>query len=315
MAATLLAGVLNQPAGAAPRKSLPDLTITNVGKPTPPGARFGGTTVVDAVEQVRRGKTPASETGFYLSADAQRDDNDVKIGEVKVPALSPGHPQAVHAELKVETPVDRGFYNVLACADDTNKVRESDEANNCKATPGQIDIGGETARPFGGARPTGDPTPASREAFPENPADGMSVAGEFDCPLSAHGQWPSKCVWVTTARIVGSEHRNNFVDNAYWYCPTDHKYPYEVALGWDPMWDDLKSDSFEDASIRTVSGTKYLRTGDNHDVDWSYSGTDSSDFAQRGYVFGRLQVGLNRPDNYSQMRFLCSNAQANSHAP
>jgi subtilase family serine protease len=62
-------------------------------------------------------------------------------GSRLVPALAAGAQSAGTVTLTVPTSATGGNYYLLACADDTSVITESDETNNCKAAAGRVVIG------------------------------------------------------------------------------------------------------------------------------------------------------------------------------
>jgi subtilase family serine protease len=116
---------------------LPDLAVTFVtGQPLSAkvGSRFS---VVDSIANQGAVSAPASTTRIYLSKDTIKGPGDVIIGSHTVPALSPSGQagEATSGAAIVAIPINTapGAYHVIACADDTNLVKESSEANNCRA--------------------------------------------------------------------------------------------------------------------------------------------------------------------------------------
>jgi subtilase family serine protease len=70
--------------------------------------------------------------------DALKDTGDVLLtGARSVPTLTTGAASSASKTVVVPAATPLGTYRLLACADDTFKVLESDEANNCReaATP------------------------------------------------------------------------------------------------------------------------------------------------------------------------------------
>ena len=110
---------------------------TNPPAPTlVPGAAFS---VTDTVRNDGMARSGASTTRYYLSLDAVKSAGDVLLtGSRGVPALAAGVTSSgtVTVTIPAATPLDTYF--LLACADNANTVDETDEANNCIATPGAV---------------------------------------------------------------------------------------------------------------------------------------------------------------------------------
>ena len=85
----------------------------------------------------------SSFTRFYLSRDQTQSSNDLLlIGLHQVPSLGGGDSdtQTVTATVPAEA---NGDYFVIACADDTEKIDELTETNNCLASDEQLTVEGE----------------------------------------------------------------------------------------------------------------------------------------------------------------------------
>jgi subtilisin family serine protease len=85
---------------------------------------------------------PASVTQFYLSSNTIKNTKaQLLTGSRAVPALAAGGSSTGTTTVSVPQGVAVGSYYVLACADDTNLVIESNENNNCAASGTQIQVG------------------------------------------------------------------------------------------------------------------------------------------------------------------------------
>jgi subtilase family serine protease len=94
----------------------------------------GSVAIQDYVQN--SGPTPAgnSTTQFYLSLNSVKDSADVLLGSRAVASLAPGSSLSGNTTVPVPPSTPVGTYFVLACADDMDTVRESDELNNCRAS-------------------------------------------------------------------------------------------------------------------------------------------------------------------------------------
>jgi subtilase family serine protease len=122
--------------GTAITVMLPDLveqSVVNPGGPFRPGATF---TVSDTVLNDSLVGTPASSsTRYYLSADTVRNTGDILLtGARTVPILGPSASSSASVAVTIPSTTLPGTYFLLACADDTKLVAESNEANNCRAS-------------------------------------------------------------------------------------------------------------------------------------------------------------------------------------
>jgi hypothetical protein len=120
----LLVGVL-----LALSPSRPDLTETAVivqQRTVPAG---GSVRVTDVLRNVGLGVAPPSTTAYYLSPGHRR------LGQRSAGTLQPRASSRLSVTLRLPGSVVPGRYRVRVCADDRNRIRESNEANNCRAAP------------------------------------------------------------------------------------------------------------------------------------------------------------------------------------
>jgi hypothetical protein len=119
----------------------PDLIETSVSNPPASLAAGSFFSVTDTVQNAGNGASGGSSTRFYLSADALKDGSDTllsgsrAVGSLAVAASSMG-------TINVTVPASSaaGAYRLIACADDTTLVIESDETNNCVASTGSMQV-------------------------------------------------------------------------------------------------------------------------------------------------------------------------------
>jgi hypothetical protein len=147
IAATLL---IAAPASAASR---PDLKVTSVsvgaGTVTPgQGVKLG-----DGTKNAGRVTAKASTTSYYLSSDNRKSASDFLVGSRKLKKLRARKSSSGAATATIPRSIVPGDWFVIACADATRRVRESNERNNCRAGS-QLTVTG--AQPTPG---TGQPNP------------------------------------------------------------------------------------------------------------------------------------------------------------
>jgi hypothetical protein len=124
--------------GAIVTVARPDLVETVVTmNPTAP-VRAPGTafSVTDTARNLGPVASAPSTTRYYLSLDPVKGAGDVLlVGSRSVPGLAAGAVKsgALNVTIPASTPLNSYF--LLACADDLAKVAESDETNNCVASP------------------------------------------------------------------------------------------------------------------------------------------------------------------------------------
>jgi subtilase family serine protease len=114
--------------------SAPDLTETSV--TNPPATIVDGSSfpVTDSVQNNGGVTAPASITRYYLSATVSKTGAHPLSGKRSVPSLSAGASSTGTVTITVSAGTPAGTYFLLACADDTGLVAESNEGNNCKAS-------------------------------------------------------------------------------------------------------------------------------------------------------------------------------------
>jgi hypothetical protein len=119
----------------------PDLVVADMRHSPDTAIRGGKFTAFDTV--VNQGTIPAatSYTRYYLSLDGTKDASDVLLSGIRaVTTLNAGASSAGSRAVTVPLATPLGTYRVLACADDTSKVGENDNANNCRASTTTVTI-------------------------------------------------------------------------------------------------------------------------------------------------------------------------------
>jgi subtilase family serine protease len=119
----------------------PDLVETAVSNP--PAAARPGTSfaVTDTVRNQGTVTSSGSAVRYYLSADAQKSPDDrLLTGSRSVPTLAPGAASTQTVTVTIPPATPPGTYGLLACADDTKLVTESDEGNNCLASVSAVTV-------------------------------------------------------------------------------------------------------------------------------------------------------------------------------
>ena len=121
----------------------PDLVETAVS--APPATKQRGTPfpITDTVQNAGAVPSAGSVIRYYLSLDAVKSAGDLMLtggGGRTVPGLAPGgsHSGTVTMTIPSNTPLNAYF--LLACADGSNALVETDETNNCKASNTTVTI-------------------------------------------------------------------------------------------------------------------------------------------------------------------------------
>jgi hypothetical protein len=121
----------------------------------PQSKKVGGKfRISDTVRNVGASLAGGSATRFYLSADELWSEDDVLLGGLRsVPELPPDATSTGTTRVTIPAGTAAGAYYLVACADNTELVVESDETDNCTASTGTIQVttGG------GGGRGNGPP--------------------------------------------------------------------------------------------------------------------------------------------------------------
>ena len=109
----------------------PDITVAALSGPATAGA--GSTIAVsDTTSNSGLGTASASITRFFLSADFNLDAGDVLLQGRAVPALDGGTSSTASTSLTIPAMTQDGTYYLIAKADGTDAVAESNETNNTR---------------------------------------------------------------------------------------------------------------------------------------------------------------------------------------
>jgi hypothetical protein len=119
----------------------PDMVETAVSNPPATVMQGGNFAVTDTAQNQGVGPAGTSVTRYYLSLDGTKGGGDVLLtGTRPVPALNSGDTSTGTVTVTVPGSTATDTYFLLACADDTTTVFESDEGNNCIASATQVQI-------------------------------------------------------------------------------------------------------------------------------------------------------------------------------
>ena len=147
-------------AAAAARPDLQVRAISSASSQEAPGSRLTGSVTV---RNRGAGTARPSRVGLYLSRDRRKNAGDHRLQPR--PRIGTRRPRSFVRLLRtfrVPAGVPAGNYALVACADDTRRVRESRERNNCRSAAGRIRII-RPSTPNPGPTP---PTPPGASAFP-----------------------------------------------------------------------------------------------------------------------------------------------------
>ncbi|HEV8336613.1 MAG TPA: M36 family metallopeptidase [Candidatus Polarisedimenticolia bacterium] len=121
-------------AAAVVQITKPDLAATAVSNPPGSASPGGAFQITDTVTNLGTGSAGSSTTRYYLSLDPLRDAADrLLTGARTIGTLAPGVASTGTVNVTIPAATPPGSYYLLACADDTGSVLESQEGNNCLA--------------------------------------------------------------------------------------------------------------------------------------------------------------------------------------
>jgi len=110
----------------------PDLVVAALTVPTS-GAAGSSITVADTTKNQGGGSASASVTSFYLSANVLLDATDVLLGSRPTGPLAAGASEPASTTLSIPAGTATGVYFIIAKADGTGLVAETQELNNMKS--------------------------------------------------------------------------------------------------------------------------------------------------------------------------------------
>ena len=146
----------------------PDLIETSVSNPPASATAGSGFSVTDTAKNQGNASAIASITSYYLSLDTTEGAGDILLtGSRSVPALGINGTNSGTITVTIPSSTASGSYYLLACADDTNVVDESNETNNCIASASKVSV---SVAPPGYLSVT--------------PSDGLSSSGSQGGPFS-----------------------------------------------------------------------------------------------------------------------------------
>ena len=128
--------------GLLPLPGLPDLTETSVTNPPATVLDGGSFSVTDTVQNIGSAAAAASTTRYYLSTTTSKSGARLLTGSRAVPSLASSATSSGTVTVTVSAGTPGGTYFLLACADYTLVVPETNESNNCKASATQVTVSG-----------------------------------------------------------------------------------------------------------------------------------------------------------------------------
>jgi len=112
----------------------PDLVISSVSaNPAELSAKAPSSTVTFNTSNIGNSAAVASSSTAYFSIDNSLSSNDQTITNVNIAALNAGTATANNISFSLPSGTSPGNYYIIVCADHSNTVQESSEANNCRS--------------------------------------------------------------------------------------------------------------------------------------------------------------------------------------
>jgi len=190
----------------------PDLQLTL--ETEPPAAKSPGATFQIKETTTNAGTLPsvASTTRYRLSKDQVKQSSDPLLtGTRLAPALAAGIPSTGKVTVTIPATTVPDTYYVIACADDANAVKETDETNNC-------DVSTQTILVTGASKPDLVVTAVSDP--PANTDAGLS----FD--VTTRRRTPARSARGPRTRATGCRSTR----------PSPHPIPSSRARGRSRRW-------------------------------------------------------------------------------
>jgi len=118
-----------------------DLSLTALSDP--PGVAVPGASIsiTDTIRNRSGFAAGSSRTQYYLSVDTSKGTGDRLIGGRSVPALPPNTELTGTVSVTIPSNMALGSYYLVACADDTGLLTESNEGDNCRASATRVQVG------------------------------------------------------------------------------------------------------------------------------------------------------------------------------
>ena len=251
---------------AVPAQALPDLVVSSAAEPPDfevPGGRFRHSFTVS-----NNGSDPArtSAIGAFLSPDPVRGDNDIALRGTRrtsslISTIRARRQRTRRVTLNIADSVASGFYFLIECADGGNRVRESNERNNCRISGQRVGINASERGQPGAAGPAGPAGPAGRDVDRRRIARTQVELGTktFDSP-SGPGDDEGSTTLTELARVGnvivrGMCRQTTNGDNA------DPGTPFGAVGGFDEDGDEGKILIYTDTGTVSFQGLHGPRVG------------------------------------------------------
>jgi subtilase family serine protease len=178
----------------------PDLVVSTLSAPAYVAAG-ASITVMDTTRNQGTTSATASETGFYLSTNSVLDANDVFVAGRPVPALAAGTADLASTTIAIPEDTVPGTYYLLAKADWSGAVSESNESNNIRSS-GAVRVGPDLLVTVLTAPPTAAAgQEVSVTATVKNQGAGPSDESVTAYYLSLNSSWDTGDVFLGTRSV------------------------------------------------------------------------------------------------------------------
>lgn len=128
-------------AGTAEAKPLPNLKLTKLSNPQSSAEAGDQIAIANTVKNSGKKTAKASTTRFYLSFDKKKASGDTRlVGPQSISKLKPGVKAHANASVGIPASIADDDYFLIGCADDTGKVHESNEGDNCRSSTTKVAI-------------------------------------------------------------------------------------------------------------------------------------------------------------------------------
>ena len=273
---------------------MPDLTVKKIKSLPASVERDKSFSITTKVKNIGEKKSRKSETRFYFSQDVFYGSEDILLtGIRKVPKLLPKQGAKGSAKVTIPQTTPPGNYYVIACADDTLKVDESDENNNCQVSDATITVTANTTfTGFDFALKQGDFWEYKWDYYDQTWAQGSSIhtdtdAGTFRITLGS----PKVINNITAYQVLlsGRSRAFNFHDGRYERDFFSSKWKYLAMANGQMLGstDGATLDVIFDATDGKWAGGGFFIDFPNSKLVTAKNGTISNN-----YIFGpAIQTG------------------------
>lgn len=93
----------------------------------------GSVTATVTIRNRSKRAVKATKAVAWLSTDAKQSRGDARLGQANTPKIAKGKSRQVVVTVTIPLTTTVGEYFLIVCADGTNKVREKNERDNCRA--------------------------------------------------------------------------------------------------------------------------------------------------------------------------------------